>query len=70
MCVRRDVSDARGLRELPALAGAARLRTLRAARTRLAALPRALCRHAPQLRALSVVPLPPARCPLPTTLAH
>ncbi|CAG5029236.1 unnamed protein product [Parnassius apollo] len=50
----REVSEARGLRSLPALVGAARLRTLRAERARLKALPPDLCRHAPQLRALDV----------------
>ncbi|KPJ01344.1 Leucine-rich repeat-containing G-protein coupled receptor 5 [Papilio xuthus] len=63
-----ELSDARGLRELPALAGAARLRTLRADRARLASLPRALCRHAPQLRALLVGRS--VHCPLLLPIAH
>ncbi|CAH0663833.1 unnamed protein product [Chilo suppressalis] len=48
------LSEARGLRELPSLNGSLRLRTLRADRARLAALPPDLCRHAPQLRTLDV----------------
>ncbi|KAI8441213.1 hypothetical protein MSG28_009436 [Choristoneura fumiferana] len=50
----RILSDARGLRALPSLAGAGRLHTLRADRARLAALPPDLCRHAPRLRILAV----------------
>ena len=49
------LSEARGLGRLPALNGSTRLRTLRADRARLARLPRDLCDHAPQLRALLVL---------------
>ncbi|XP_047027402.1 lutropin-choriogonadotropic hormone receptor [Helicoverpa zea] len=48
------VSEARALRELPALNGSLRLRSLRADRARLTRLPAALCQHAPQLRSLDV----------------
>ncbi|XP_028164626.1 lutropin-choriogonadotropic hormone receptor-like [Ostrinia furnacalis] len=48
------LSEARGLRELPSLNGTTRLRTLRADRARLAALPPRLCAEAPQLRTLDV----------------
>ncbi|KAL0829498.1 hypothetical protein ABMA28_003019 [Loxostege sticticalis] len=48
------LSEARGLREIPSLNGSTRVRTLRADRARLAALPRDLCAHAPQLRTLDV----------------
>lgn len=54
MCVCRILSEARGLGQLPALNGSTRLRTLRADRARLTHLPRDLCDHAPQLRALLV----------------
>ncbi|XP_075982432.1 G-protein coupled receptor rickets isoform X2 [Anticarsia gemmatalis] len=48
------VSEARSLRVLPALNGTSRLRTLRADRARLTALPPDLCKHTPQLRSLDV----------------
>lgn len=50
----RVLSEARGLRQLPALNGSARLRTLRVSHARLAALPADLCASVPQLRSLSV----------------
>lgn len=57
VCV-RVLSEARALGGVPALEGAARLRTLRVDRARLTHLPHDLCRHAPQLRTLYVSPVP------------
>ncbi|KAJ2945059.1 hypothetical protein O0L34_g9117 [Tuta absoluta] len=48
------MSEARGLRSLPSLAGCVRLRTLRADRARLATLPPDFCRDVPQLRTLDL----------------